>query len=267
MGERRMFTQRITDSDAFTEMPLSAQCLYFHLNMHADDDGFLNNANKIRKSINASEDDLKLLMLKRFILPFENGVVVIKHWLMHNLIRKDRKQPTQYQEELAQLVLKDDNSYTEKYLYDNQMTTICQPNDNQMSAQDKLSKVKISKNNIIDTNVSCSNDTDKSNHFELKVDHLQQRFDSFWNAYPKKVGKQKCIDWFKKHKPSQELTNKMLATIEFWKKSEQWSKEKGQYIPQPYTWLNRGGWDDEAPTITPMTGTSKHNINDDWGTL
>jgi len=238
MGERRMFTQKITDSDAFTEMPLSAQCLYFHLNMHADDDGFLNNANKIRKSINASEDDLKLLLAKRFILPFENGVVVIKHWLMHNLIRKDRKQPTQYQDELAQLVLKDDNSYTEKNEYDNQFATNSQPIRNQMSAQDKLSKVKISKYNIIDTNVSCSNTDSKMNQFEL-------RFESFWSAYPKKTGKKKCLEWFKKNKPSQQLVDQMIQTIELWKKSEQWQKQNGQFIPMPYTWLNRGGWDDE----------------------
>lgn len=261
MAERRMFTQKITDSDAFVEMPLSAQALYFHLNMHADDDGFLNNANKIRKSINASEADLKLLILKRFILPFESGVVVIKHWRMHNLLRKDRYNPTQYQKEFSRLELrKTDNAYTEKGI----VATTWKPNGNHLAPQDSIGKDSIV---YIDTNVSCSNDTDKSNHFELKVDHLQQRFDSFWNAYPKKVGKQKCIDWFKKHKPSQELTNKMISTIELWKKSEQWSKEKGQYIPQPYTWLNRGGWDDETPTITPMTGTSKHNINDDWGTL
>lgn len=261
MAERRMFTQKITDSDAFTEMPLSAQALYFHLNMHADDDGFLNNANKIRKSINASEDDLKLLMLKRFILPFESGVVVIKHWRMHNLLRKDRYNPTQYQEEFNRLELrKTDNAYTEKGI----VATTWQPNDTKLAPQDSIGKDSIV---YIDTNVSCSNDTDESNHFEHNVNHFEQRFDSFWNAYPKKVGKQKCIDWFKKHKPSQELTDKMISTIELWKKSEQWSKEKGQYIPQPYTWLNRGGWDDEAPTITPITGTSKHNINDDWGTL
>lgn len=152
MAERRMFTQKITDSDAFTEMPLSAQCLYFHLNMHADDDGFLNNANKIRKSINASEDDLKLLILKRFILPFENGVVVIKHWRMHNLLRKDRYNPTQYQDEYAKLILKSDNSYTEK----DTLTTTWQPNDNHLATQVSIGKDSIDKSNkdILSTNVS-----------------------------------------------------------------------------------------------------------------
>ena len=130
MADKRMFTKKITDSDAFTEMPLSAQALYFHLNMHADDDGFLNNPKKIQRSIGASEDDLKLLIAKRFILTFERGVIVIKHWRMHNLLRKDRYTETQYLNEKEMLMLKEDGSYTEKpcdLLSGNQMATKWQP--------------------------------------------------------------------------------------------------------------------------------------------
>ena len=79
MAEKRMFTQKIIDSDAFLEMPTSAQALYFHLNMRADDDGFVNNPKKITRYVGAAEDDLKLLLLKRFIIGFESGVIVIKH--------------------------------------------------------------------------------------------------------------------------------------------------------------------------------------------
>ena len=104
MAERRMFTQKIVDSDAFLDMPLTTQALYFHLNMRADDDGFVNNPKKIQRMICASDDDLKLLIAKRFLLAFENGVVVIKHWRMHNLLRKDRYNPTQYQEYMEQLL-------------------------------------------------------------------------------------------------------------------------------------------------------------------
>lgn len=101
MAERRMFTKKIIDSDAFLDMPLSTQALYFHLNMRADDDGFVNNPKKICRMTGASEDDLRVLISKRFVLTFENGVIVIKHWRMHNLLRKDRYKPTQYQEQLA----------------------------------------------------------------------------------------------------------------------------------------------------------------------
>ena len=97
MAERRMFAKTIIDSDAFLDMPLSAQALYFHLSMRADDDGFINNPKKIQRVIGGSDDDLKLLIAKRFLLPFESGVVVIKHWKIHNFIRTDRYKPTVYQ--------------------------------------------------------------------------------------------------------------------------------------------------------------------------
>ena len=84
MAERRMFAKTIIDSDAFLDMPLSSQSLYFHLSMRADDDGFINNPRKIQRMIGASDDDLKLLIAKRFIIPFESGIVVIKHWRIHS---------------------------------------------------------------------------------------------------------------------------------------------------------------------------------------
>ena len=112
MAQRRMFSMRITDSDLFTEMPLSSQCLYFHLAMHADDDGFVNGVKRIRRMIGASEDDLKLLLTKGFVIPFETGVCVIRHWRIHNYIQKDRYTPTIYKDERATLEIKD-GVYTE----------------------------------------------------------------------------------------------------------------------------------------------------------
>jgi len=147
MAERRMFTKKITDSDPFTEMPLSAQALYFHLNMNADDDGFLNNPKKIQRSIGASEDDLKLLIAKRFILTFEKGVIVIKHWRMHNLLRKDRYNETQYIEEKDTLLLQKDGSYTEKPP-ELPMATIWQPSGNQVATQGSIGKDRLVQDSI-----------------------------------------------------------------------------------------------------------------------
>ena len=113
MAERRMFAKTIIDSDAFLDMPLSAQALYFHLSMRADDDGFINNPKKIQRMIGASDDDCKLLLMKRFIIAFESGVVVIKHWKIHNYIQKDRYKPTVYQEEKSLLIEKDNKVYTD----------------------------------------------------------------------------------------------------------------------------------------------------------
>lgn len=112
MANKRMFAKTIIDSDAFLDMPLSTQALYFHLSMRADDDGFVNNPKKISRMIGCGEDDLRLLIAKKFILIFESGVVVIKHWLIHNTIRKDRKTPTNYQNELSELTQKENGSYT-----------------------------------------------------------------------------------------------------------------------------------------------------------
>lgn len=114
MGERRMLTAKVTDADAFVSMPSSAQALYLHLNMGADDDGFNNQVQLAMFKAHASVDDVKLLLAKRFILQFESGVIVIKHWRMANALRNDRYKPTNYQEELSMLQIKDNKSYTFK---------------------------------------------------------------------------------------------------------------------------------------------------------
>lgn len=124
MAERRMFAQTIIDSDAFLEMPLSTQALYFHLSMRADDEGFINNPKKIQRMIGSSDDDLKILIAKNFVIPFESGIVVIKHWKIHNYIRKDRLVETKYREERQQLTVKENGAYT----LGNQMSVSCQSN-------------------------------------------------------------------------------------------------------------------------------------------
>ena len=162
MAERRMFTQKITESDAFIEMPMSSQALYFHLCMNADDDGFVKNPKSIQRLVGCNDDDLKLLIAKRFIIPFETGVIVIKHWRMHNLLRKDRYKETVYTEEKALLFLKKDGAYTldksqgfplpkiatsdqrsEEKEVDESVATDWQPNGNQMAPQDRLGKDRI----------------------------------------------------------------------------------------------------------------------------
>ena len=112
MAELRMFAKTIIDSDAFLDMPLSAQSLYFHLSMRADDDGFINNPKKIQRMIGASDDDVKILVMKKFIIPFESGVVVIKHWKIHNYIQNDRYKATVYTEEKSRLSIKKNKAYT-----------------------------------------------------------------------------------------------------------------------------------------------------------
>ena len=111
MAERRMFAKTIIDSDAFLDMPMSAQLLYFHLSMRGDDDGFVNSPKRIQRTIGASDDDMRILIAKAFIIPFDNGVVVIKHWRINNYIRNDRYTETVYTEQKAQLEVKPDGGY------------------------------------------------------------------------------------------------------------------------------------------------------------
>lgn len=139
MAERRMFSKTIVDSDAFLDMPLSTQALYFHLSMRADDDGFLNNAKKIQKIIGASDDDFKLLIMKRFVIAFDDGIIVVKHWRINNYLRKDRYTPTVYQEEFKMLSIKENGSYT-------LLDTVGIPDGNQCVT--RLPQVSIGKDSI-----------------------------------------------------------------------------------------------------------------------
>ena len=142
MAQRRMFSRKITETDRFLEMPLSSQALYFHLNMGADDEGFIDKAKTIQRTIGASDDDMKLLIAKGFIIPFDSGVVVIRHWRIHNYIRSDRFQSTLHQDEKTQLE------------YDHSKTAMLKPLENvipngyHLDTQDRVSKVNLDKDSL-----------------------------------------------------------------------------------------------------------------------
>jgi len=139
MAERRMFTKKVTDDDNFMSLSSSAQALYLHLSMAADDDGFCNQVSASMFKAHASVQDLQALLEKRYIYQFENGVIVIKHWRMANALRKDRYTPTAFKEELAKLELKDNGAYT--WLPDG-----CQMVAERLP-QDRLGKNRLDKNN------------------------------------------------------------------------------------------------------------------------
>ena len=123
MAKKRMFNIEIVDTDLFLEMPQSTQNLYFHLGMRADDDGFISNPKKIIKTVGSNEDDLRILITKKFIIPFETGVIVIRHWKINNYLRTDRYIETIYQDEKRQLVLNNNGTYDIGIPNDNQRYT------------------------------------------------------------------------------------------------------------------------------------------------
>ncbi|ODJ54823.1 conserved phage C-terminal domain-containing protein [Brochothrix thermosphacta] len=141
MAQRRMFSKDITTSDIFVDMPMSSQLLYFHLGMEADDEGFIGNAKMLSRAYGSNNDDLMLLKAKGFIIMFDSGVSVVKDWNLNNRIRKDRIKETIYRSEKSLLTV----DSLGVYQIDNQTTTKCQPNDNQMSAQYRLGKVRLGK--------------------------------------------------------------------------------------------------------------------------
>lgn len=111
MAQKRMFSLSVVDTDKFLEMPISSRLLYYELGMRADDDGFVDDWKKILMFTGLKDDDMKLLIAKQFILPFESGVIVIRHWRLNNYLQKDRIKPTIYQKELNQLELDNNNVY------------------------------------------------------------------------------------------------------------------------------------------------------------
>ena len=140
MAERRMFAKTIIDSDAFIDMPISARLLYYDLAMRADDDGFVNSPKKIMKFVGASVDDMNVLIARQFIISFESGVVVIRHWKMHNYIRKDTYKETPYKNEKALLCLDENNGYK----FENECPSMtCQRTVDEPSTQVRLGKVRL----------------------------------------------------------------------------------------------------------------------------
>lgn len=201
MAERRMFAKAIIDSDAFLDMPLSTQALYFHLSMNADDEGFVGNPKKIQKMIGARDDDYQILVSKRFILAFPSGIIVIKHWKINNYIQADRFKATTYIEEKATLTLDLKKAYVERI-----------QNVSKMYAQYRIGKDSIGEDSIggAGESVLTKEDYDElvSNLGKADTDYYIQR-----------------IIAFKKKKP--EATFETKATILKWAREDK-ASEKGR---------------------------------------
>ena len=247
MANRRMFSKKITETDFFLDMPMSAQCLYFHLNMSADDDGFIGNAKTIRRMVGASEDDFKLLMAKEFIIPFESGVVVIKDWKVHNYIRSDRYNKTVYTEEKRQL------TENENGQYELGMTNGI-PVVDQMDTQVRLGKDRLGKD---------------SKTYEPKENkpssaELTERFEKLWELYPRKKGKQDALRHYKKAIKEGATDEEIKQGIEEYVKEIKAKGTKMDYIKHGSSWFYGKKWTDDYETET----TDKHkqkseNVLDD----
>lgn len=171
MAQKRMFDKIITNDDNFLEMPNSTQALYFHLSMNADDDGFVNNWKSIMKITGTKEDDLKILISKSYLIPFDSGILVIKHWRINNYLRGDRYRPTQFQKEFNML----ENHENKAYQLKSEWSTIGIPVVNPDKI--RIDKIRIDKNRI-DKNREEENSIDSNTKMSLKTDKMSLKTDN-----------------------------------------------------------------------------------------
>ena len=197
MASRRMFSRRITDSSRFVRMPLSAQALYFHLGQHADDDGVVE-AYPVMRMIGANEDDLRMLILKEFVIPLNNDYVsYLPDWMEHNKIRADRKEDSLYIDLLLQVVPDAEIRQAKPSYYSNQKS-ICQTNDSQKAGtyqtNDGIGKDSIGKDSIDKSiNTLCASVPDDTAKNSRKKE-ANELFEQLWKAYPSKKGKAQVSD-------------------------------------------------------------------------
>lgn len=216
MAKRRMFNLSIVENDVFLDMPLTSQSLYFHLGMHADDYGFVS-PKRVMRMIGASNDDLQILIAKRYVLQFDSGVIVIKHWQINNTVRKDRSTPTTFQHELNQLTYNEYGAYTERRKIILPLKEIQQPK--------KLNAKKQKNGNQMATQIRL----DKINNTMVFLDLLNKYTGRHFRVLPR--GAAKTLKQFSLEEIEQALRN---ATLDTWH-SSRLSELSSDYLTRPST--------------------------------
>jgi len=248
MAERRMFSKRIISSARFAKMPLSTQALYFHLSMHADDDGIVEGYSVMR-SIGAAEDELKLLAAKGFVKVLnEDLVTYILDWSEHNTIRADRKIDSIYKNLLLQV------------LGENIVLVDKKPR----------SDTKQGRNEILQIQAGQSTDSPRSVHGQhrlgkVSIDKISNiyppQFEFFWNAYPKKAGKPEALKSWLKLKPDDELVDRIISGAKGYAKYCQMKQTEQGFIKNAQGWLNGRRWEDVLALPDISQKTKQKDVN------
>lgn len=230
MAQRRMFSKKITETDTFLDMPMSSQCLYFHLNMSADDDGFIGNAKTIKRMIGASDDDLKILLSKEFLIPFENGVVVIKDWKIHNYIQKDRYNETIYKEEKSRLGENESKQY--QRLQD--MDTKCIQNVSEPDTQVRIGKDRLGKDRQEEEETPAAARDEMESYFGSLTQYMFEDLEFYKDKFDEldaivieaiEISRQRSVkNWNYTKKIIQDWRNHNLKTLDAVRKHEAKSK-------------------------------------------
>lgn len=235
-----MFDKSVVCTDTFLDMPATTQNLYFHLSMVADDDGFVDNWRSIMKMCGNSTDDMKLLIAKSYVIPFESGVIVIKHWRLNNFLRKDRHIDTKYQEELANLEVDKNNIYVlsgQPYI-----------------GQPRIDKNRIDNNNIyinnihqqkVDDESKISSNDIKNTSNSIKILSYEEEFERLWNKYPKKQGKKDALRHYISARKKGTTFEEVEKGIDNYNNYIKSCNISSRYIKQGSTWFNQECWNDE----------------------
>ena len=253
---RRCFSDKIVESDSFFALPENAQTLYFHLNMNADDDGFVNNAVSVAGKVKAGKAALKKLVDARFLLQF-GDVFVVKHWRISNSLKNDRLKPLNYAGLAARVWVKPNRAYTDhpvagcKTLYETK--TGCAPQgelESKMESNWNPFGI-LTEPNITEPNITEPNLTEMASVFEQLISEYPDgnvgKRESAWDAYRQVI-----------QDPVQ--AREALENLRLWRRSEQWNKEGGKYIPYFSNWLLRGTWHIKPK---PMAGSGPRELDED----
>lgn len=269
MAERRMFSKKVVDSDIFLDMPLSTQCLYFHLALRADDDGFVNKVKRIMRMIGSNDDDLRILISKDFVKPFESGLIVITHWKVHNYIQKDRYRPTEFPEK--QLLTYGKNGIYE--LVTNQSATECEPKciQNVSKTDTECTQVvSVGKDSLRDrdsnrdrererdNNIYCPSDDEQSPLSELK-----KEFEQCWEAYPRKQGKKKAFEAYKRSRKRGASFDEIITGIKYYAEDIRIKGTSMDFVKMGSTFFQGECWTDEYGTIMNKPDYSKEKSDVD----
>lgn len=252
MSIRRCLSGKITESDAFYALPSTAQALYLHLNLQADDDGFLNNAGSIAAQLPDGKAALETLVEKRFVLRF-GDIYVIKHWRISNSLKTDRLRPLGYASVARQIWVKPNRAYTDHEIPEG----ICLfdlrqgvPRRGQIPGfQNGTNWIpKIREDNITKDNLIKPNPREGEKGVWGEIVNLYPEF---------RIGDlEMAYDAFRKAAQSEEDQRLMRNNLDYWLQSEQWNKEGGQYIPFLENWIQRGVWQGKPGKLVTPTGAS-----------
>ena len=254
MANRRCFSSKITESDEFFRLPTDAQALYLHLNMIADDDGFINSAESATARIKNGKKSLSILVEKRFVLKF-GSVYVIKHWRISNSLKNDRVKPLLYSEIANKIWVKQNKAYTDHQepgcitLYETRTCLKPDWNPNGIQTESErnpngiLTEPNLTKPNLTEPNLTGNAGS-------------SEQFEMVWREYPdsRKGNKESAYQAYIQVCPDSALS--MLDSLRQWKQSEQWDKDDGKYIPYLVNWILRGTWTEKPDKMAIPKGAS-----------